>query len=164
MTKEKHGIGYLGTEFLLWLYYKSCTDNTVSLNNLGIGEITISVEDTITLSSATGEDYTETIKAMSISGLDSVRNSIKIGRLPVESKVKITSGDLQWLFQIKAVPFKVTAVKLPFSGEKDEDTVISARLLSMTRLELIVKALFNTFLLERDTTDFINEFKEFLGV
>jgi len=164
MTKEKHGIGYLGTEFLLWLYYKSCTDNTVSLHNLGIGEITISVEETITLSSITGDDYSETIKAMSISDLVSVRNSIKIGRLPAEAKIRISSGELQWLFQIKAAPFKVTAVKLPITGEKDEDTMISARLLSMTRLELIVKALFNTFLLERETKEFINEFKEFLGV
>ena len=51
MTKES-GIGYLGSEFLLWLFWKSATDETMSLNNLGLGEISVFIE--MALSSGLG--------------------------------------------------------------------------------------------------------------
>jgi hypothetical protein len=163
MTKES-GIGYLGSEFLLWLFWKSATGETMSLNNLGLGEISVSIEDSITLASVTGDGYCETIKSQDITSLPSVRESIKKGRLPDAAKIKITSKDLDWIFQIKAQPFKISSVKLPITGEKNEAEMISARLISMTKLELIMKALFNTFLLEREMPDFIGDIKDFLGI
>ncbi len=162
MTKES-GIGYLGSEFLLWLFWKSATDETMSLHNLGLGEISVSIEDSITLASV-GDGYCETIQSMKITSLPSVRESMKSGRVPQALKIKISSGELDWIFQIKAQPFKISSVKLPITGEKNEAEMISARLISMTKLELIMKALFNTFLLEREMPDFIGDIKDFLGI
>ena len=62
------------------------------------------------------------------------------------------------------MPFKISAVKLPITGEKNENEMISVRLISLTRLQLIMKALFNSFLIEREMPDFINDIKEFLGI
>lgn len=162
--KKESGIGYLGSEFLLWLFWKSAEDETMSLNNLGLGEIKISLEDSITLVSVTGDGYCETIKSPEILTLPSVRESIKRGRLPDAAKIRISSKELEWSFTVKAMPFKISAVKLPITGEKNENEMISVRLLAMTRLELIMKALFNTFLLERETPDFISDLKDFLGI
>ena len=163
MTKES-GIGYLGSEFLLWLFWKSTTDETMSLNNLGLGEISVFIEDSITLASVTGDGYCETIKSQEITTLPSVRESIKKGRLPEAAKIRIASKELEWSFQVKAMPFKISAVKLPITGEKSEDEMISVRLLAMTKLELIMKALFNTFLIEREMPDFTADIKDFLGI
>lgn len=163
--KKNNNIGYLGKEFLLWLFWKSATDNIMSLKNLGLGEINISIEDSITLESVTGEGYCETIKSPEILALPSVRESIKKGRLPETVKIKISSSEqTNWIFQIKATPFKISSVKLPITGKNDENEMISARLISMTKLELIMKALFNTFLLEREAPDFIDDIKDFLGI
>lgn len=162
--KKGNNIGYLGQEFLFWLFWKSATDNTMSLNNLGLGEIKISIEDSITLASVTGDGYCETIKSPEILTLPSVRESIKKGRLPEAVKIKISSGELEWIFQVKAIPFKISSVKLPLTGEKNENEMISVRLISMTKFELIMKALFNTFLLEREAPDFIDDIKDFLGI
>ncbi len=162
--KKDNGIGYLGSEFLLWIFWKSATEETMSLNNLGLGEIKISVEDSITLVSVTGDGYCETVKSPEILKLPSVRESIKKGRLPEAAKIKIASKDLDWSFQIKALPFKISSVKLPITGEKNENEMISVRLIAMTKLELIMKALFNTFLLEREMTDFVDNIKDFLGI
>lgn len=162
MTKE-NGIGYLGSEFLLWLFWKSATGETMSLHNLGLGEITISIEGSITLASDS-DGYCETIQSMEITSLPSVRESMKSGRLPQALKIKISSGDLEWIFQIKVQPFKISAVKLPITGEKGENEMISARLTAITKFELIMKALFNTFLIEREAPDFIDDIKEFLGI
>jgi hypothetical protein len=163
MTKES-GIGYLGSEFLLWLFWKSATDEKMSLNNLGLGEISVLIEDSITLASVTGDGYCETIKSQDITSLPSVRESIKLGRLPEAAKIKISSNELEWTFQVKATPFKISGVKLPITGEKNENEMISSRLLAMTKFELIMKALFNTFLIEREMPDFIEDIKDFLGI
>ena len=162
--KKENGIGYLGSEFLLWLFWKSAEDETMSLNNLGLGEIRISLEDSITLVSVTGDGYCETVKSPEILTLPSLRESIKLGRLPDAAKIRISSKELEWSFVVKAIPFKISSVKLPITGEKNENEMISVRLLAMTRLELIMKALFNTFLLERETPDFISDLKDFLGI
>lgn len=162
--KKESGIGYLGSEFLLWLFWKSAENETMSLNNLGLGEIKISMEDSITLLSTTGDGYCETIKSPDILTLPSVRESIKKGRLPDAAKIRISAKELEWTFAVKAIPFKISSVKLPITGEKNENEMISVRLLAMTRLELIMKALFNTFLLERETLDVIDDLKDFLGI
>lgn len=162
--KKENNIGYLGSEFLLWIFWKSATDETMSLHNLGLGEIRISIEDSITLASVTGDGYCETIKSPEILTLPSVRESIKKGRLPEAAKIRISSSELEWSFQVKAMPFKISSVKLPITGEKNENEMISVRLIAMTKLELIMKALFNTFLLERETPDFISDLKDFLGI
>ena len=163
MTKE-NGIWYLGSEFLLWIFWKSASEETMSLNNLGLGEIKISIGDSLTLASVTGDGYCETIKSPEILTLPSVRESIKLGRLPESAKIIISSSDLEWSFQVKAMPFKISSVKLPITGEKNESEMISLRLVAMTKLELIMKALFNTFLIERETSDFIGNIKDFLGI
>lgn len=162
--KKSNNIGYLGREFLLWLFWKSAEDETMSLNNLGLGEIKISIGDSLSLVSVTGDGYCETITSPEILTLPSVRESIKKGRLPDAAKIRISSKDLEWNFTVKAIPFKISSVKLPITGGKNENEMISVRLLAMTRLELIMKALFNTFLLERETPDFIDDLKDFLGI
>ncbi|HNW15584.1 MAG TPA: hypothetical protein PKM15_02695, partial [bacterium] len=57
---------------------------------------------------------------------------------------------------------KISSVKLPLTGEKDENEMISMRLEALTRLDLIMQALFNTFLLEREEKSFVPDLKKFL--
>jgi hypothetical protein len=162
--KNNQEAAYIGQEFLLWIYWKSCEEGTFSLENLGLGEINISVEEVIDLVSIKGDGYSETIKSTDIAELDSVRESIRLGRLPALIKLRIISNHLEWFFQIKSNPFRISSVKLPLTGEKDETEMISQRLQSLTKLDLIMKALFNTFIIEREEPEFIAEIKDFLGL
>jgi hypothetical protein len=162
--KNNQEAAYMGQEFLLWLYWKSCEEGTFSLDDLGLGEINISVEEVIDLVSIKGDGYSETIKSTDIAELDSIRESIKLGRLPSLIKLRIISNHLEWFFQLKANPFRMSSVKLPLTGEKDEKEMISQRLESATKLDLIMKALFNTFVMEREEKTFVDEMKEFLGL
>ncbi len=162
--KNNQESAYIGQEFLLWIYWKSCEEGTLSLEDLGLGEINISVEEVIDLVSIKGDGYSETIKSTDIAELDSVRESIRLGRLPSLIKLRIISNHLEWFFQIKANPFKVSSVKLPLTGEKDETEMISQRLESLTKLDLIMQALFNTFILEREESSFTESMKTFLGL
>ena len=162
--KKINDVGLLGQEFLLWLYWKSCEDGFFSLDHLGLGDVNISVEENISLVSITGDGYSETIKSHDLSELDSVRESIKIGRLPESAKVRIISNELEWFFQIKTNPLKISSVKLPITGENDDDKMISVRLDATAKLDLIMKGLFNTFLLERENSGYIQNIKDFLGI
>lgn len=161
MKKGKE-IGFLGTEFLLWLYWKSAEDGVCSLDSIGLGEVNLSIEETISLNSITGDGYSETIRSQDISDLKSVKDSIKAGRLPEIAKVRIISNELEWFFQIRANPLKISAIKLPITGEKKEEEMISMRLESIVRLEMIMKGLFNAFLLERGSVEFAGDIKKFL--
>ncbi|MGI6394799.1 MAG: hypothetical protein ACOX2F_08790 [bacterium] len=162
--KKRKEIDFLGSEFLTWIYWKSSEEGTLSLENLGLGEIHLSAEETISLNSVVGDGYSETIKSRDIAELDSVRKSMKEGHLPETMKVRIISNELEWFFQIRANPLKVSSVKLPFSGEKEVSEAISLRLDSLTRLDLILQALFNTFLIERDEPEFVSNLKKFLEI
>ena len=155
MKKGKE-IGFLGTEFLLWLYWKSAEDGGFSLDNIGLGEVNLSVEETISLNSITGDGYSETIRSQDISELRSVKDSVRAGRLPETAKMRIISKELEWFFQIRANPLRISSVKLPITGEKKEEEMISMRLESAVKLDMIMKALFNTFLLEREEKEFVS--------
>jgi hypothetical protein len=163
MKKGKE-IGFLGTEFLLWLYWKSAEDGGFSLDNIGLGEVNLSVEETISLNSITGDGYSETIRSQDISELRSVKDSVRAGRLPETAKMRIISKELEWFFQIRANPLRISSVKLPITGEKKEEEMISMRLESAVKLDMIMKALFNTFLLEREEKEFVSGLKSFLGL
>lgn len=162
--KKINDIGFLGTEFLLWLYWKSCEDGSISLEDQGLGEVHVSIEEYITLVSIIGDGYSETVKSQDISELKSVKESIKAGRLPDSAKIKIISNELDYLFQIKANPLKISAVKLPLSGEKNDLQIISSRLDTITRLDTIMKAVFDTFLVERESKNFVGDIKKFLEI
>jgi hypothetical protein len=163
MKKGKE-IGFLGTEFLLWLYWKSAEDGGFSLDNIGLGEVNLSVEETISLNSITGDGYSETIRSQDISELRSVKDSVRAGRLPETAKMRIISKELEWFFQIRANPLRISSVKLPITGEKKEEEMISMRLESAVKLDMIMKALFNTFLVEREEKEFVSGLKSFLGL
>ncbi|HNW82081.1 MAG TPA: hypothetical protein PKG52_04240 [bacterium] len=162
--KNINDIGFLGTEFLLWLYWKSCEEGTLSLEDQGLGEVHISIEEAITLVSVTGDGYSETVKSQDITELRSVKESIKAGRLPDSAKIKIISNELDYQFQIKANPLKISAVKLPLSGEREEVQVISSRLETIAKLDLIMKAAFDAFLIEREGKTFTGDLKKFLEI
>jgi len=162
--KKINDVGLLGQEYLLWLYWKSCEEGFFSLEHIGLGDVNISVEEHISLVSITGDGYSETIKSQDLSELDSVRESIKIGRLPESAKIRIISNELEWFFQIKTNPLKISSVKLPITGENDDDKMISIRLDATARLDLIMKGIFNTFLLERENSDYVQKLKDFLGL
>ncbi len=155
---------FLGQEFLLWLFRKSCEDGSFSLEDQGLGEINLSVEETIDLVSIKGDGYSETIKSSEISELDSVRDSIRLGRLPASAKIRIIKGSLEWFFQLKTNPFKISSVKLPLTAEKENDEIISLRLNALTKLDLIMKALFNAYMIEKEEKGFVDSMKTFLGL
>lgn len=162
--KKNNNIAYLSSEFLLWLYWKSCDGALLILSDFGLEDVVVSIEEIIALNSIVGDGYSETVKALDLTELQSIRDSIKLGRLPEMAKVKIACGELEWSFQLKSTPFKISALKLPITGEKDENQMISVRLNLIAKFESIMKALFNAFLLERESPDFIDDLKEFLGI
>lgn len=162
--KNSSEMHFLGGEFLLWLYWKSCEEGSVSLDNLGLGDISISFEEMITLDSITGDGYRESVMSQDISELQSVRDSIAKGRVPVSAKIRMIEKDLEWFFSLRSEPLKMSSVKLPSTAGGEDVAAISLRLESIVRLELVMKGLFNSFLIERGVEETPAELKDFLGI
>lgn len=164
MTNENIFKGFLGQEFILWLYWRSSNDGFFDLKDFGMKGVELSLEDQISLESIRGDGFAETISSRDITEQDDIKNSIRVGRVPNSVKVRIIRGSLEWYFQLKAVPLAIKALKLPLVAEKNDDEVIHLRLMLMEELDSIVRALFGLFLEERVNDDFISGVKEQLGI
>ncbi len=160
----RSSVGFLGQEFLLWLFCRCSEDSFFNLEEFGGESIELFLEEQITLDSFRGDGYTETIKAKEITELEDVKNSIKLGRIPSAVKARVIQGQLEWAFQLKASPITVKAVKLPLVAENEQDEVKHMRLILLEKLDMIVNNLFALFLLERETKDMGKEIKKSLGL
>jgi hypothetical protein len=160
--KDNMKFGFLGQEFLLWLYWRSSEDSFFDLQDFNMDNIELFLEEHIALDSITGDGYAESIKAKDITELEDIKKSIRSGRIPSSVKIRVIKGKLEWFFQLKATPLTVKSVKLPIVGEKGEVELIGQRLLLLEMLDNIMKALFNLFILEREEESFVKDLKSFL--
>lgn len=155
---------FLGQEFLLWLYWRSSSDPYFFLESLGLGNIDLRLEEQITLESLHGEGYRETIQTQEVAQSDDIRDSVRTGRIPVAARVKVSRGKAEWQFLLTALPLAMRSIKLPVPGKEDDEETIHLRLIQMEEIDQIMRALFQTFLVERTNPAFVNDIRKFLGL
>ncbi len=161
---ERIKLGFLGQEFIFWLFKKSSDDTYFPLEEYGTESVELFLEEQITLDSIRGDGYTETIKSKELSELEDVKSSMKSGRIPSSVKVRIIRGELEWAFQIKSNPLMIKAVKLPIVADSAKDDIKQMRLVLIEHLDKIIQALFAMFLVERETINLAKDFRKFLGI
>lgn len=107
---------FLGEEFLLWLWFMGLTQGGASSEE-GDGSAFF-VDDQITLASERGE-----VKSIALSRGNPAESreafeALNRGMRPTRAKVRILSGDLEWVFTLTAQDLQVGALKLPPSTGK----------------------------------------------
>ena len=157
-------VPFLGQEFLLWLYWRSSSDPYFFLENLGLGSIDLRLEEQITLESLRGEGYRETIQTQEVALSDDIRDSVRTGRIPVAARVKASRGKAEWQFVLTALPLAMKSIKLPVPDKAADEETVHLRLIQMEEIDNIMRALFQTFLIERTNDTFVGDIKRFLGL
>lgn len=155
---------FLGQEFILWLYWRSSSDPYFYLESFGLGNVDLHLEEQITLESLHGEGYRETIQTREIAEHDDVRTSIQTGRLPVATRVRVARGKAEWQFVLTALPLAMKSIKLPVPDRAADEETVHLRLIQMEEIDNIMRALFQTFLIERTNDTFVGDIKRFLGL
>lgn len=162
LIREK---GFMGREFLTWLWYRSdAVDDTVSLHNGDDARITF--ERFMTLEGGEG-DSLESVTCRGLRAqLHEARTALQSGKKISRAHIRLDINDLQWKFTVDAATLDISNLKVPrtvTAGEEEgDDLSFEARILERIHmLELAIEAvdaLFALFLTYRlDTAKWTEE-------
>ncbi len=137
---------FLGEEFLLWLWMRSMTAGGSSGED-GDGSGCF-VDDSIQLASERGEVKEISLRKGNPSECREAFEALSRGMRPARMKLRILSGDLEWVFTLNAVSLDMCTLKLPPSTGKAQHERLHDRL----------------FLLEEGASHLERRLKRFLQV
>lgn len=134
--------GFLGKEFLTWLWWRSERDNGK------VGEIGVELGQQLVM--VTGGNVVEsaTIASDAPSQAEEARTALRAGKKVQKARVLLDVGELQFTATITS-DLALSSVKLPTVLGKDEDlsgTVLQERMRLLRQLEEIVHDLYRQFL------------------
>lgn len=107
---------FLGEEFLLWMWMRSMTEGGAS-GEEGDGSGCF-VDDAIQLTSERGEVKEISLRKGNPSESREAFEALSRGMRPAKMKLRILSGDLEWVFTINAATLDMGTLKLPPSTGK----------------------------------------------
>ena len=107
---------FLGEEFLLWLWLRSMTEGGAS-GEEGDGSACF-VDDAIQLTSERGEVKEISLRKGNPAESREAFESLSRGMRPAKVKLRILSGDLEWVFTLNAATLDMGTLKLPPSTGK----------------------------------------------
>ena len=107
---------FLGEEFLLWLWMRSQTEGGAS-GEEGDGSACF-VDDAIQLASERGEVKEISLRKGSPAESREAFEALSRGMRPAKVKLRILSGDMEWVFTLTAATLDMGTLKLPPSTGK----------------------------------------------
>ena len=107
---------FLGEEFLLWLWMRSMTEGGASGED-GDGSGCF-VDDAIQLASERGEVKEISLRKGNPAESREAFEALARGMRPAKMKLRILSGDLEWVFTLNAATLDMGTLKLPPSTGK----------------------------------------------
>ncbi len=137
--------GFLGKEFLTWLWYKS--DAQEGLMTVGPEALSAEVwmTDRIVLSGAgqgaervavRTEDPTLSLEA---------RTALAQGKKVEQARLRIISGQREWSATIKGETLAVSSIKIPALLTKEEDDKLRERFMLLDQIDEMLEFLFKSF-------------------
>ena len=107
---------FLGEEFLLWLWMRSMTEGGASGED-GDGSACF-VDDAIQLVSERGEVKEISLRKGNPAESREAFEALSRGMRPAKVKLRLLSGDLEWVFTLNAATLDMGTLKLPPSTGK----------------------------------------------
>lgn len=108
---------FLGEEFILWLWMKSLTEGGASGHD---GDMSACLmDDAVQLSSEQGDVKEISLRKGNPSESREAFEALSRGMRPSKAKLRILSGDQEWVFGLSAATLDMGAVKMPPSAAKD---------------------------------------------
>jgi len=149
------GHGFLGEEFLTWLWFRWET---------GGGEFTLSggrvvglaLDDFLCFSAPSDDETEQTLRRGLPTRTAEARLSLRQGRRLKKARLLLAEGPRQWSATFDAATMAMTGVKLPDDAEEveSEQDRTADRAANWLALHEIVQALFAQFLRERLRPDY----------
>ncbi len=137
---------YVFREFLLWLLFR--TEQEAGSLQVGDEYIQIRVEDQLKLEGEGDVRQTDLKK-----GVPSISQEAKIalqnGKLPTRMRLRLVSGDDEYLFVIESSRMELRAVRMPVVPVRETDLKLDQRMLHLSQIYRYLELLFHEFAAER---------------
>ena len=140
--------GFVGSEFLTWLWFRSEANDGIFSLPAPEGEEAVEVwfDDRLTLGAERGQSLENILKGNTPSISKEAKTALMEGKKVLGAKIRIIRGRVEWVFTIKAETLDIHSLKLPESGYEDEESAFLDRIDLVEQLDSIVMRLFASFL------------------
>jgi hypothetical protein len=139
---------FIGREFLVFLWFESeLFDGLVPLE--GFGPCELRLEGFITLSE--GKEQAR-LKGAAPSADPEAHQALRQGKLPVQARLRVTAGELEYAFAFNADTLGIASVKIPAVAKDDGDEQFYERMYLVEDLESLLGALYAKFIAVRLST------------
>jgi hypothetical protein len=142
---ESHG--FLGEEFLTWLWFRQETDR--GEHRLAGGRVVgVMLDDLLMFAAPGGEATEQTLRRGSPTRTVEARSALRQGHRLARARVLIAEGDHQWAATFHGATFTMSGVKLPADSEEagSEQERSEERAGNWLALHELVLALYREFL------------------
>lgn len=163
---------FLGREFLMWLWFRSQTNEGMfSLSDsdsprtarVALEEqLEIWFDKKVKLTSTAGSatEESSTIKADNPTETSEARVSALTGKQITDATLRVVRGQKQWTVTVKADTLGISGVKVPALLSKEDDDQFTERMALIEEIEEIIRSLFLSFVTLRIGPDWPSELHE----
>lgn len=143
---------FLGSEFMMWLWFKSeCYESL--FENRDHGTLEFWYDDKLTLEAYLAETERNDFKGGAPAHSAEAKTALQHGKRVAKAKLGIIKEGREWTFTLKTDTLDVSGVKLPALLSREEDEQFYERMFLLEELEDIIGSLYKEFLVLR--TDMI---------
>ena len=144
MIEEKR---FLGSEFLLWLWFTEERDDGV--HDLGSESVEIFFDDRLQLEAQFAEAETSDLKGGAPARSPEARKALQGGKRVSKARLRLRKGEREWVFEVMGPSFALAGVNTPAILSKGEDEPFFERMFLLEELHDAWRGLYRVFLEER---------------
>ncbi len=138
---------FLGREFLTWLWHESeLKEGRISEEGDGVE---VWFDGRLVLEASGDIKEQSVIKSESPTETGEAREALRSGKLPVDARLRVISGQKQWTTNIKAQELQLHGTKLPALLTEGDEEGLYERFYLMEELENIIEHLYAQFIAMR---------------
>jgi hypothetical protein len=140
---------FLGSEFLMWLWFKTeCYDGLLDLAGED-GRLEVFFDDALTLEAYLAETERNMFKGGAPAHSPEAKTALRQGKRAARAKMRVIRDGREWVFSIKAETLDLASIKIPAVLSREEDEKFYERMYLVEEIEDIVAALYREFLVLR---------------
>jgi len=136
---------FLGSEFLMWLWFKSaCFDGLFEVRRHG--ELEVIFDDRLTLEAYVAETERNVFKGGAPAFSPEAKTALREGKRPTRARLRVIKEGREWKFKFKAEDFNLSTLKIPSLLSERDDEQFMERMTLIEEVEEILEALYREFL------------------
>jgi len=135
---------FLGTEFLLWLWYRVETENNIF--NVEDKQFELNFDDQLMLEVQLAAAEQTSLKGGSPAHAPEAYKAIQHGKRIARARMRIAQAEREWVFMFNADSFAMSGIKIPAVLRDADDDKIDERLYLIDEIDKVWRTIYRQFL------------------